>query len=101
MGTHPQSHRKKVKITIECTLDERTYIKMLAARAHLGLSEFILSYVRSDFPRERKPNKETMEAIQELREGRGIKCESIDDFLEKMGMPQSNSAKRRGSWPMR
>ena len=41
---------------------------MLAAKAHLGLSEFILSYVRSDFPQERKPNKETMESIQELRE---------------------------------
>jgi hypothetical protein len=86
MGAHSQAHHEKVKITIECTLDERTYIKMLAAKAHLGLSEFILSYVRSDFPQERKPNKETMEAIQELRDGRGIKCESIDDFWEKMGM---------------
>ena len=87
MGAHPQAHQGKVKITIECTLDERAYIKMLAAKAHLGLSEFILSYVRSDFPKEsRVNNKETMEAIQELREGRGIKCESIDDFWEKMGM---------------
>jgi hypothetical protein len=86
MGAQSQAHHEKVKITIECTLEERTYIKMLAAKAHLGLSEFILSYVRSDFPQERKPNKETMESIQELREGRGIKCESINDFWEKMGM---------------
>lgn len=86
MGTHPQAHHEKVKITIECTLDERAYIKMLAARAHLGLSEFILSYVRSDFPKESKSNKKTREAIQELREGRGIKCKSIDDFWEQMGM---------------
>lgn len=92
MGAHSQAHREKVKITIECTLDERTYIKMLAAKAHLGLSEFLLSYVRSDFPKERKPNqerkpnKETMESNRELREGRGIKYESIDDFWEKMGM---------------
>ena len=35
MGTHSQTHHEKVKITIECTLDERTYIKMLAAKAHL------------------------------------------------------------------
>lgn len=87
MSANSQSHQEKVKITIECTLDERTYIKMLAAKAHLGLSEFILSYVRSDFPKERRqPNKETLESIQELRDGRGIKCESIDDFWEKMGM---------------
>lgn len=86
MVANSHAHPGKVKITIECTLDERTYIKMLAAKAHLGLSEFLLSYVRSDFPKDRKPNKETMESIQELREGRGIKCESIDDFWEKMGM---------------
>lgn len=86
MGAHSQSHREKVKITIEYTLDERTYIKILAAKAHLGLSEFLLSYVRPDFPHEGKPNEETMESIQELREGRGIKCESVEDFWEKMGM---------------
>lgn len=67
MSTHSNTHREKVKITIECTLDERAYIKMLAARAHLGLSEFMLSYVRPDFPKGSKPNKETMESIQELR----------------------------------
>jgi len=28
-------HRQeKVKLTVECTLDERAYIKMLAARSH-------------------------------------------------------------------
>lgn len=72
MGAHSQYH-EKVKITIECTLNKRTYIKMLAAKAHLGLSEFLLSYVRPDFPQERKPNKETIDSIQELREGCGIK----------------------------
>jgi hypothetical protein len=86
MGANPHTSQEKVKITIECTLDERTYIKMLAAKAHQGLSEFILSYVRSDFPKERRPKNDTKEAIQELREGRGIKCESIDDFWNEMGM---------------
>jgi hypothetical protein len=91
MSTQSHTHPEKVKITIECTLDERTYIKILAAKSHLGLSEFLLSYVRPDFPRERKlkkrkPNKETLESIQELKECRGIKCESIDDFWDKMGM---------------
>ena len=27
MGAHSQAHHEKVKITIECTLDERTYIQ--------------------------------------------------------------------------
>lgn len=66
-------------------IDERAYIKMLAAKAHMNLSEFILSYLRKDFP-ENTPNKETLEAMNECEEGRGIKCESIEDFWEKMGM---------------
>lgn len=86
MSAQSQQHHHKAKVTIDCTIDERAYIKMLAAKAHMNLSEFILSYLRKDFPKEKKPNKQTMESIQELREGRGIKCESIDDFWEKMGM---------------
>lgn len=86
MGAQSQAHHEKVKMTIECTLDERIYIKMLAAKAHLNLSEFLLSYVRSDFPKEKKPNKKTLEAIREGREGKGIACESLEDFWDKMGV---------------
>lgn len=86
MGAQPQSHHEKVKMTIECTLDERIYIKMLAAKAHLNLSEFLLSYVRNDFPKGKKPNKKTLEAIREGREGKGIACESLEDFWDKMGV---------------
>ena len=94
MVTHSQSHGEKVKMTIECTLDERIYIKMLAAKSRLTLSEFLLSYVRSDFPKEKKlkekkPNKTTLDAIQESKEGKGIKCDSIEDFWKKMGMDPS------------
>jgi len=74
----------KVKMTFECTPDERAYIKMLAAKAHMNLSEFLLSYVRNDFPK--KPNKETLEAMKELDEGRGTRCTSINDFWEQMGI---------------
>lgn len=80
-----QSHADRAKVTIDCTVDERAYIKMLAARAHMNLSEFILSYLRKDFPQE-KPNKVTLEAMRESKEGKGIKCESLEDFWEKMGM---------------
>ena len=86
MGAHSHAHAEKVKMTIECTLDERIYIKMLAAKAHLNLSEFLLSYVRSDFPQEKKPNKTTLDAMRESKEGKGIKCDSIEDFWKKMGM---------------
>ena len=49
MSTHSQANAK-AKVTFECTADERAYIKILAAKAHMNLSEFILSYLRKDFP---------------------------------------------------
>lgn len=30
-------HKEKVKMTFECTIDERAYIKMLAAKKHMTL----------------------------------------------------------------
>lgn len=87
MSAHSHAYHEKVKVTIECTPDERAYIKMLAAKAHLNLSEFILSYLRTDFPR--KPNKETLEAHKEALAGKGIDCENLDDFWEQMGVKPS------------
>jgi hypothetical protein len=79
-----RANQEKVKVTIECTPDERAYIKMLAAKAHLNLSELVLSYLRTDFPR--RPNKETLASMNELDEGKGIVYESIDDFWAAMGV---------------
>lgn len=84
MRTQSHSYDEKVKVTIECTPDERAYIKMLAAKAHLNLSEFILSYLRSDFPR--KPNKDTLKAHEEALRGEGTDCKNLDDFWEQMGV---------------
>lgn len=77
---------QKAKVTIECSHDDRAYIKMLAAREHVTISEYMLGKVRPDFPQERKPNAETLKAMKESREGKGIKCNSIEDFWDKMGM---------------
>lgn len=84
MGAH--AHPEKAKVTFDCSLTERTYIKMLATKSHMTLGEFILSYLRKDFPEERKYNKDTMESIKDSREGKGTYCEDIDDFWSKMGM---------------
>lgn len=86
-----QSHAEhQAKITITCSYDERLYIKMLAEKAHMNLSEFILSYLRKDFPvKQKTPNKKTLAAMKEAEEGGGIECDSIDDFWEKMGIDRS------------
>ena len=87
MGAHSQAHhRDKVKVTFECTADERAYIKMLAAKAHLTLNEFLLSSLKAYFPKTTTPNEETLKAIREVNEGGGTRCKSLDDFWEQMGM---------------
>ncbi len=43
MATHQQHHHDKVRVVIECSLDERACIKMLAARKHMTISEYFLS----------------------------------------------------------
>ncbi len=84
MGAQSHPDHDKVKMTFECTPDERAYIKMLAAKARMNLSDFLLSYLRNDFPK--KPNKKTLSSMKELDEGGGIRCTSIDDFWEQMGI---------------
>ncbi len=88
-------HQQKSRLTIECTLEEKTYIKMLATRAHMTISEFVLTYVRPDLPvketkktgKTKKPNKETLKAMQDVEEGKGvISCDSLDDFWKQMGV---------------
>lgn len=87
MGANTNSH--KAKITVDCTQDERAYIKMLAANSHTTISEFILSHLRDEFPTEKKPNAETVAAMNESRSGKTIKCDSMKDFWDKMGVKPS------------
>jgi hypothetical protein len=90
MGTQSHCH-EKTKVTFDCSIEEKTYIKMLAAKAHMTLGEFVLSYLRNDFPKERKkkPNKETLAAMKESKEGKGTVYNSMDDFWNEMGVKPS------------
>jgi len=92
---HPQSHsQEKTKVTFDCSIEEKTYIKMLAAKSRMTLGEFVLSYIRADFPgeKERKPNRETLDAMKEARDGKGTTYESMDDFWKEMGVkPRAKS----------
>ncbi len=50
-----QSHsHEKTKITFDCSIEEKTYIKMLAAKARMTLGELVLSNSKADFPTEKK-----------------------------------------------
>jgi alpha-mannosidase len=82
-----QQHHNKVRVVIECSLDERAYIKMLAARKHMTISEYFLSMAKEEMSRKpKKPNKETLAAMKELDEGGGHSFESLEDFWTQMGI---------------
>jgi hypothetical protein len=75
----------KVKVTFNCSPDERACIKILAAKAHMNISELLLSYIRPHFPKkQRKPNKKTLAAHQEILDGGGTVSESLEDFWSKI-----------------
>lgn len=84
-----RSHHQydKVRVVIECSLNERACIKMLAARKHMTISEYFLSMAKEEMVNKPKiPNKETLAAMKELDEGGGHSFESMEDFWEQMGI---------------
>ncbi len=47
----------RVKITFECTYEERIFLKMLAGKSRMTLSDYIYSCLEKSFPEELKRSK--------------------------------------------
>lgn len=88
MSSHSHSRDQKVRLTVECSFDERKYIKMLAAKKHVTISELLLALLRDILPSEdtHEPNAETIEALKESREKKLVSYETMDDFWKAMGI---------------
>lgn len=88
MSSHARPRNHKVRLTVECSFDERTYIKMLAAKKHVTISELLLAPLKDILPSEgtHKPNAETIEALKESREKKLVSYETVDDFWKAMGI---------------
>lgn len=77
----------RVKVTIDVSEDERTYIKMLAIKKKMTISEFIMSFVRPNIPHGDEPNAETQKAMRDVDEGKNLThCNSIEDFWLALGI---------------
>lgn len=82
-----QHHHDRVKVVIDCSIEERAYIKMLAARRHMTISEYFLSFAKKELStRPKIPNKTTLAAHQEALDGGGTEYASMDDFWTDMGV---------------
>lgn len=81
-----QSHPHRVKVTIDVSEDERTYIKILAAKKKMTISEFIMSYVRPNIPHD-EPNAETQKAMRDANDRKNLtRCNSIEEFWKAVGI---------------
>ncbi len=86
MSAH--KHHHKVRLSVDCTEEERMYIKMLATKSHMTISEYLLSFARKEMPKctkSHEPNEETQMALKEAR-GERETFESVDEFWNAMGM---------------
>jgi len=80
--------KSKVRLAIECTPEERKYIKMYASYADKTLNEFVMDCVRTKVAmckQSHVPNKKTASALDATQRGEGITMfHSIEDFFKSM-----------------
>lgn len=80
--------RRKVRLAIECTPEERKFMKMTAAHEDKTLNEFVLECVRTRIFKCRHshlPNKKTKAAMRAIEKGEDlISFDSVDDFLKSL-----------------
>lgn len=95
-----QTQHKKVRLSVDCTEQERMYIKMLATKKHMTISEYLLSFARLEMPkcggkhcqRRHEPNKETAQILRETDKGENlIEHENLEDFWKALGFNQKNA----------
>lgn len=81
-----QSHAHRIKISIDVSEEERIYIKMIAAKKKMTISEFIMSFVRPNIPHS-EPNTETKNAIMDIQKNKNLtRYKNVDDFWADMGL---------------
>lgn len=98
MEKHKVETRKKVyrareaRLTIDCSLEQKRKIKMLAASKSMTITDFMLGLVEDKFtwcPIDLKhiPNAETIASIEASEKGEGVKkFKSIDHLFEDLGI---------------
>lgn len=87
----------KERLVISCTKQEKQYVKLLAAKHNMTMSDYLLSFARKEMPkpcshhckRNHIPNKETAQVLKETDEGKNlIEYDSLDDFWESLGFTE-------------
>lgn len=88
-----QYSEKKVRLSVDCTEEERMYIKMLAMRKRMTISEYLLSFARKEMPQcgqhhcreSHEPNAETTQVLRETDGKNLIESETLNEFWTELG----------------
>jgi hypothetical protein len=81
-----QQHAHRIKISVDVSEEERIYIKMIAAKKKMTISEFIMSFVRPNIPHA-EPNPDTKKAMSDIEENKNLtRYKNVDDFWKDMGL---------------
>ena len=92
-----QSQERKVRLSVDCTEQERMYIKMIATKNHMTISEYLLSFARKEMPkcggrhckRSHEPNEETSKVLRETDQEKNlIEHDKIEKFWDALGFSQ-------------
>ena len=85
-----QAEKKdKVRLAIECTAEQRKYIKTFAALEDKSINDFLLSYVwkYAKCTRSHIPNQETADALDASERGEGNRAhKSIAELFKFLGI---------------
>lgn len=79
-STHKRANRpkpKRARITVECSLEQRRMIRILAAQNDQSMNDFIMSLVEKEqkachFCETYGPSKKTIKAIEQLEKGEDV-----------------------------
>lgn len=94
---HEKHPEKKVRLSVDCTEQERMYIKMIATKHQMTISEYLLSFARKEMPKcggyhcnkSHEPNEETAKVLAETdREENLTEYETLDEFWDALGFNQ-------------
>lgn len=81
--------KNKVRLSVDCSAEERQKLKVLSTLSGSTMSEWIMDAVRLRMDKEIKklPNKKTQKALLESKKGKGVKCHnSLEELFEGLSI---------------
>ena len=77
---------KSIRMSIDIPSKDHRRLKILADAENMTLREFVLSALDPILHPQKKPNRKTVKAITDAKEGKTIKANDFEDLCDKLGI---------------